>query len=291
MQTRLLHQKLHLTSQAKRLLTGYSIHFIEYHIRDPVPDVVLDMFNQPLSNENVIQLAYSLRASDSTSQINALSYCLALDLLPLFQKLRVFNETVLDSPEYKATLHRAAAVGSEGSIQRLRGFRYSVHTRDDHVAQPLYHAARGGRDRAARAFLKNGADVNAQGGEHGNPSQAAAAHAKGAPVVRILLGSGANPNAEGGFYGTALQAAARSGSEIAVHMLLDHGADVNAQGGKDSSALQAAINLKNERVAEMLLNNGAYRTVGDEVYRASMEGAGDEGMPGPPTDEHRVTEP
>lgn len=56
----IVDQKLHLTSQAKTLLTGYSIHFIEYHIHDPVPDVVLDMFNRLLSNEKVIQLAYPI---------------------------------------------------------------------------------------------------------------------------------------------------------------------------------------------------------------------------------------
>ena len=93
-----------------------------------------------------------------------------------------------------------------------------------------------------RLLLDKGADVNAQGGKHGNALQAAA-YTGNLEVTRLLLDKGANVNAQGGEYDNALQAAAASWrAEVEViRLLLDKGADVNAQGGIYGNALQASV--------------------------------------------------
>ncbi|SLM38749.1 vegetative incompatibility protein het-e-1 [Lasallia pustulata] len=48
----------------------------------------------------------------------------------------------------------------------------------------------------------------------------------------MLLGKGADVNAQGGEYGNPLYAASERGHDQVVRMLLDKGADVNAQGGE-----------------------------------------------------------
>jgi hypothetical protein len=89
-------------------------------------------------------------------------------------------------------------------------------------------------------LLSKGADVNAQGGQHGNALQAASlgGHDK---VVELLLSKGADVNAQGGQYGNALQAASLGGHDKVVELLLSKGADVNAQGGEYGNALQGGI--------------------------------------------------
>ena len=58
--------------------------------------------------------------------------------------------------------------------------------------------------------------------------------------MKLLLDRGANVNAQGGQHGNALQAASYGGHEKVVELLLDKGADVNAQGGAYyGNALQA----------------------------------------------------
>jgi ankyrin repeat protein len=51
---------------------------------------------------------------------------------------------------------------------------------------------------------------------------------------------GADVNTQGGEHGNALQAAALEGHEVIVRLLVDRGADVNAQGSGYGHALQAA---------------------------------------------------
>ncbi|SLM34065.1 P-loop containing nucleoside triphosphate hydrolase, partial [Lasallia pustulata] len=108
----------------------------------------------------------------------------------------------------------------------------------------------------AESFLDEGADINAQGGFHGNALQAASERGHD-QVVRMLLDKGADVNAQGGFHGNALQAASERGHDQVVRMLLDKGADVNAQGGFYGNALQAASEEGHDQVVRMLLDKGA----------------------------------
>ncbi|SLM40588.1 P-loop containing nucleoside triphosphate hydrolase, partial [Lasallia pustulata] len=112
------------------------------------------------------------------------------------------------------------------------------------IATPLYYGSLAGVTELVQLLLKNGADVNAQGGIYGNALQAASwgGHES---VVQLLLKNGADVNAQGGHFGNALPAAALqavycTGRESVVQLLLKNGADVNAQGGQFGNALQAA---------------------------------------------------
>ena len=60
--------------------------------------------------------------------------------------------------------------------------------------------------------------------------------------MALLLEAGAEVNAQGGELGNPLYAAVGSCKEV-VKMLLQAGADVNAHGGPHDSALQAAVHL------------------------------------------------
>ena len=75
-------------------------------------------------------------------------------------------------------------------------------------------------------LLDKGADINAQGGENGNVSQAALSQGY-EKVVQILLDNGADVNAQSRYYGNALQAASERGYEEVVQILLNHDAVVN----------------------------------------------------------------
>lgn len=85
-------------------------------------------------------------------------------------------------------------------------------------------------------LIKNGVDVNTQGGTRGNALHMAAFGGFDT-VVQLLLENGADVNAEGGKFGSALQAASFCGHETIVHQLLVRDADVNVQGGYYGSAL------------------------------------------------------
>ena len=71
---------------------------------------------------------------------------------------------------------------------------------------PLYYACANGLIKVTQGLLKNGVDVNVQGGEYGNALQAASYNGHDT-IARLLIENGADVNAQGGFYETALQAA------------------------------------------------------------------------------------
>ncbi|KAI0903459.1 ankyrin repeat-containing domain protein [Ustulina deusta] len=133
------------------------------------------------------------------------------------------------------------------------------------AAENIQHA-----EEHLRLLLERGADVNGQGGEHGNALQAICTVSrvmKDAEIrgkVELLLERGANINAEGGKYGNALQAACYhhdrddglAGS--VVELLLDRGANINAQGGQWRTALQAACTRPGQfELVKFLLEKGA----------------------------------
>ncbi|KAF4547234.1 Ankyrin repeat-containing protein 42 [Elsinoe fawcettii] len=111
----------------------------------------------------------------------------------------------------------------------------------------LSWSANTGQAELVELLLRNGADVNAQGGFHGNALQAASAkgHDK---IVELLLGNGVDVNAQGGEYGNALQAASAKGHDKIVELLLGNGVDVNAQGGEYGNALQAASAESHDKI-------------------------------------------
>ncbi|SLM38552.1 P-loop containing nucleoside triphosphate hydrolase, partial [Lasallia pustulata] len=124
------------------------------------------------------------------------------------------------------------------------------------IATPLYYGSLAGVTELVQLLLKNGADVNAQGGYYDSALQAAS-NGGHESVVQLLLDNGAGINTQGGQYGNALQGASYRGHESVVQLLLKNKADVNAQGGYYDSALQAASNGGHDSVVQLLLDNGA----------------------------------
>ncbi|KAI9656998.1 MAG: hypothetical protein M1829_000355 [Trizodia sp. TS-e1964] len=126
----------------------------------------------------------------------------------------------------------------------------------DQLPSPLYFVSLGGLAKTASRLAREGADINAQGGEYGNALQAASyrGHEK---TVELLLSEGADINAQGSYYGNALQAASYRGHEKTVELLLSKGADINAQGSYYGNALQAASYRGHEKTVELLLSKGA----------------------------------
>jgi ankyrin repeat protein len=71
-----------------------------------------------------------------------------------------------------------------------------------------------------------------------------------------LLRNGADVNAQGGRHGNALRAASIGGHESVVRLLLDKGADIKAQTELCGDDLHAAILEGHEAVVELLLEKG-----------------------------------
>ena len=75
-------------------------------------------------------------------------------------------------------------------------------------------------------------------------------------TVQLLLKNGADVNASGGQFGSALQAATYWGHKDTVQLLLHNGADVNATGREYGSAFEAAKqsnSVNKEAVVEILV--------------------------------------
>jgi hypothetical protein len=136
----------------------------------------------------------------------------------------------------------------------------------------LYILSVHGCYRLMQVILKEGGDVNAQGGYFGNALQAAS-YSWNERVIALLLEKGANVNAQGGFYGNALQAASYSQNERVIALLLEKGANVNAQGGFYGNALQAASCTGNERVIALLLEKRANVNAQGGYYGNALQAA------------------
>jgi hypothetical protein len=153
-------------------------------------------------------------------------------------------------------LQAASAQGQIEVVKLLLRNGADVNAQGGDYPNALQAASAAGHDNIVRILLDNDADVNIEGGEHGNALQAASAggHDK---IVQMLLDMGADVNAQGGKYGNALQAASAEGHDNIVQMLLGAGANVNAESGEFGSALQAATASGYDKVAQMLLDRGA----------------------------------
>ncbi|KAG9854462.1 purine and uridine phosphorylase, partial [Aureobasidium melanogenum] len=125
------------------------------------------------------------------------------------------------------------------------------------LPQALYYASLGGLECVADRLLRNGADIDDEGGRYDNALQAAAARGF-ENIVNLLLQNGADVNAYR-HQASTLQVASENGHVRVVQSLLEYGADVNAKSGVSShiSALHAACSMGFLEVAQLLLNNGA----------------------------------
>ena len=90
------------------------------------------------------------------------------------------------------------------------------------IPSPLYYASLTGLTESTTLLLEARADVNAQGGEYGNPLQAAL-HERHDIIVQALLEAGADINAPGNGEPLSLIAMAEGNPEVQA-TLRKHGA-------------------------------------------------------------------
>ncbi|KAI1571711.1 Arp Ankyrin repeat, partial [Pyrenophora tritici-repentis] len=76
-------------------------------------------------------------------------------------------------------------------------------------------------------------------------------------VVKLLLDKGADVNAQGGLHGNALQAASERGHTEVVKLLLDKGADIALSDENGFTPINAASSNGHSAVARLLLERGA----------------------------------
>jgi ankyrin repeat protein len=160
------------------------------------------------------------------------------------------------SDEKHSQLVIASFLGHDAVVQLLLDEDANVNAQGGDHGNALQAASVGGHTQVVKMLLDKGAKVNAQGGDYGNALQAASigGHTQ---VVKMLLDKGANVNAQGGDYGNALQAASEGGHLQVVMMLLEAGAEVNVRSRFHSNALQAAMSRGHTQVVKILLNKGA----------------------------------
>jgi Ankyrin repeats (3 copies) len=139
-------------------------------------------------------------------------------------------------------------------------------------ASSLYYASLCGLFHQIHGIIEKGADVNEQGGRHGNALQAASVNGH-LDIVKLLIEMGADVNVQGGFYGTALQAASSGGHKEVLKLLAESGADVNAQGGVYGNALQAASVNGYQGIVKLLAESGADVNAQGGVYDSALQAA------------------
>lgn len=148
-------------------LSPYVIQFWDYHVLAPalMPYRLRDIFNKFLdTKQRNLETVYNLRHTHLMSnpkKINPLNFCLAFNILPIFQELHGFDMSMVSSPGYREALHYAARGGSVSAIQTLLDLGLTVHSQDANQTQPLYYAALGNHRLAMGLLLENGAYVNA----------------------------------------------------------------------------------------------------------------------------------
>ncbi|RDW57747.1 Pfs, NACHT and ankyrin protein [Coleophoma crateriformis] len=166
-------------------------------------------------------------------------------------------EEFYDEPPQIARISVAAYNGHTSILKSLNDKEILEPTRTGREqVSTIIFAATSGKIDMVKLLIETGADVNAQGGRHGNALQAASIHDHES-IVQLLIKKGANVNAQKGHYGNALQAASHGGHESIVQLLIEKGADVNAQGGLYSNALQAASDSGHESIVQLLIEKGA----------------------------------
>lgn len=132
----------------------------------------------------------------------------------------------------------------------------SVPSQDPVVVSPVYFAALLGLTDVLRALISQGLDINAPGGRHGFPLQAATASNE-LPAVMLLLESGATASQIGGKCGCALNAAALNGSVATVKLLLDRGASVSGRDVEENTPLHYAVWYQYMDVVPLLMSHGS----------------------------------
>jgi ankyrin repeat protein len=133
------------------------------------------------------------------------------------------------------------------------------HTIPMKLANPLYYASLLGLSDILVDLIRQGLDVNAEGGTFDTPLQAAIIHGHAETVV-ALLQAGASVTRRNGVWGSTLRAAAWRDNVEILRTLLSHGADPNMAmsiGMYNPSALSTASSYGHVNAVRMLVEAGA----------------------------------
>jgi ankyrin repeat protein len=119
----------------------------------------------------------------------------------------------------------------------------------------LSKAAFDGDITAVRSLLTDGANANAQAGDHYHPLDAAAANGQ-TETAKILLDNGAEVNYWHPIHGFPLLRAAYKGNSETVELLLSRGADANLE-SDGYTAMRAAREGQHPEIVALLEQAGA----------------------------------
>uniref|UniRef100_A0A670IWE1 Uncharacterized protein n=1 Tax=Podarcis muralis TaxID=64176 RepID=A0A670IWE1_PODMU len=152
-------------------------------------------------------------------------------------------------------LHRAAAEGSLGDVQRLVQ-RHDINEPDKDSRTPLHLACAGGYTDIVAFLVGNKCQLNFRDNEGKTPLMKAVQCQQEFCAI-YLLENGADPNIVDAHSNTALHfAAANSGVAITKH-LLKYNADIEAQNEDGNTPLIVAVTENNREIVEFLLEEGA----------------------------------
>ncbi|KAF5353795.1 hypothetical protein D9758_010604 [Tetrapyrgos nigripes] len=191
----------------------------------------------------------TLRKRDETDNHKVCS-----SLYSLWRKAKEISHFPPQEPGY--ALHGAARNGYFHIVKVLVKNGANVNAEGGFYGFALQAAAFWGHLDIVKYLVEKGADVNAKGGEYGFALQAAACEGN-LDIVKYLVEKGADVNAERGYFGFALQAAAFWGHLDIVKYLVEMGADVNSEGGEYGFALQAAAYWGKLDIVKYLVEKGA----------------------------------
>ncbi|CAI7672865.1 unnamed protein product [Penicillium discolor] len=171
--------------------------------------------------------------------------------------------------QYGNALQAALEGGYQGIFKLFSGTGASAGMLSSNVIQTTPET---GRQKIIKLLLDKGADINAQGGQYGNPLQAASRRGY-LKIVKLLLDKGVNVNTQGGYYSNPLQAASEAGYLEIVKLLLDKGAGINIQGGAFDNPLLAASISGHQNIVKLLLGEGADVNAEGSNYGTALRAA------------------
>ena len=154
-------------------------------------------------------------------------------------------------------LHCAVYSGSLKTVETLltRGAEIEGGVETD-SSTPLYLASWLGFLDIVEALIEHGANVNAKGGLHDRPLQAACSWGH-AQVAQRLLDAGAHKDVSGGIDGSALCAAAKRGDADLCVLLLARDFEINFSGNGGWTASHVASEAGCKDVVKLLLRHEA----------------------------------
>ena len=172
---------------------------------------------------------------------------------PLLTAITLALCLIQDVVVYAALNEDLIEAAFQGDVSKVRAFLSQgadVNANDKFGRRPLHLAAQGGRTEAAKFLIEKGADVSAKSSDGYTPLH----HVSNTDVAKLLIEKGADVNAKGNDGFTPLHMVERT--EVAK-FLIEKGADVNAKDKDGRTPLRKAANFNMTDMAKLLIEKGA----------------------------------